>query len=81
MSNELLNAAMVQRLINEKGLKQKWVLERVGLKRTAGHMMLREGLLPKDDEVRFSVLQKLSTILGVEVSEMLLRLPRPRKSA
>jgi DNA-binding Xre family transcriptional regulator len=81
MSNELLNAAMVQRLINEKGLKQKWVLERIGIKRTAGYMLLREGLLPKDDEVRFSVLQKLSTILGVEVSEMLLRLPRPRKSA
>lgn len=77
--SEMLRADKVRQLVRDKGLKQNWVSEQIGLKKTAGHLMFRDGLLPKDDEVRNDVLKKLSKLLGVEVSEILLRLEARQK--
>ena len=74
MSNALLNADKVQDLLEKKGLQQNWVIKQIGLKSTAGHMLFRNGLLPKDDDLRISVLEKLSEILGVEAKNLLLHI-------
>lgn len=73
MSNALLNAEKLQGLLDKKGLRQKWVIEQVGLKSTAGHMLFRNGLLPKDEGLRTAVLKRLSEILGVDAHKLLLR--------
>lgn len=78
MSDELLDAGTVRKLIEEKGLKQTWVIQQLGLKRTTGYLMMREGLLPKDAATRNKALGKLSALLGVEVRQILLRLGAKR---
>lgn len=56
----------------------KWVIQRMGLKRTAGHAMLRDGVIPKDPAVAKQALKVLSEVLGVEADSLLLRLPARR---
>lgn len=77
----MLNTSKVQQLIELKGLKVKWVIQQMGLKRTAGYYLLKDGLLPKDEELRRSALEKLANILGVEVPQILLRLSANRRTA
>lgn len=74
----MLNASKAQQLIKEKGLRQNWVIQQVGLKPTAGHLLFRNGLLPKDENLRNSVLEKLANLLGVEVTQLLLRITAKR---
>jgi hypothetical protein len=71
----MLNAPLVEQLITKMGLKKKWVISQMGLKSTTGKLMLNDGLLPKDEQVQKNALKQLATILGVEVRQILLRLP------
>lgn len=75
MSNEMLNVEKVERLIDERGLRKNWVIRQIGLKPTSGHMLLKNGVLPKDPEVKDVALEKLAELLGVDERQILLRLP------
>jgi hypothetical protein len=72
MSDELLKANEVQQMLRERGLRQNWVIQYVGLKPTAGHYLFRNGMLPKDPTLRKSVLKKLAKLLGVNEDELVL---------
>lgn len=75
MSDIVLNAAKVQRLLEEKGLKKNWVIQYLGLKRSKGYDMLGdEGRLPKTTEVRNRALKKLAKLLGADVPDLLLQI-------
>ena len=69
----MLDVRKVNKLIDERGLKRAWLIKKIGLKRTAGNALLRDGLLPKDSKVRENALTALTQQLGVEVRQILLR--------
>jgi len=75
----LLDIELVQQRIDEKGLRKDWIINQIGLKKTAGHMMLRDGLLPKDPSRKEEALKKLASILGLEVPQILLTPGRPSR--
>lgn len=72
--SERLNIELVRRLKAEKGVKTGWLVSYVGLGYTAGHMMFREGLLPKNPFRRKMVLKKLASFFGVDERQLILRL-------
>lgn len=74
----ILDAGLVGRLMAQKGLKRSWVCSQMGLGQSAGYMMLRDGLLPKDNEVRTRAVEKLAEVLGVGVGDLLLHLEANR---
>jgi hypothetical protein len=74
MSDELLNASKVQQMIKEKGFRQNWVIQYIGLKPTTGNHMIRNGVLPKDDALRKTALERLAKLLGVDERQLILRL-------
>lgn len=74
MMSEQLNVVLVRRLLNERGLKLGWVKSQIGLGTTAGTLMLNRGVLPQRTVIRTVALEKLAQLLGVEASQLLLRL-------
>jgi len=71
---ETLNTELVRQRIEDKGLKQIWVIQKTGLATTVGYQMLREGLLPKNEAKRKIALEKLAEILGVNQKDLILHL-------
>jgi hypothetical protein len=78
---ELLDAELVQKKLEERGLKQNWVIRHMGLRRTQGYQMLRDGFLPKDHEKKNVALEKLSLLLGLQVTQLLVRPAKARRPA
>jgi hypothetical protein len=76
MSDELLSGK-VQQWIRERGLRQNWVIQQIGLKPTAGYHLFNNGVLPKDTGLRKTVLEKLAKLLGVDERQLVVR-PRAR---
>lgn len=74
MSVEVLNTELVQKLMEERGLLGKWVVQQVGLSRTPGYDLLRDGKLPKDPVKRKEVLKKLGRLFSVDERQLVLRL-------
>lgn len=81
LDDEVLDTELVSRLIDEKGLKRRWLVNEIGLARTTGLQMLRLGLLPKDRVKRTRALRKLSDVLGREPTQLVLRLERSRRKS
>ena len=80
--DDLLNVELVRReLIEAKGMKVRWLYEQLGLSRSTGYQMFRNGLLPKEPTVRRKVLEQLAKFMGKEVPQILLSPSRPRRSA
>lgn len=79
--NEMLDIETVRKRIADRGLKTNWIIAQCGLKRTAGHQMIRDGLLPKDVIRKNEVLEKLAQILGLQVRQILARPFMRAKSA
>lgn len=77
---ELLDTELVRKRIAERGLKTNWIIAQCGLKRTAGHQLIRDGMLPKDVIRKNEVLEKLALLLGLQVRQILVR-PVRAKSA
>lgn len=73
MSVELLNTELVQRLMEERGLLGKWVIQQVGLSRNPGYALLSDGKLPKDPAKKKDVLKKLSRLFSVNERQLVLR--------
>lgn len=78
MSVELLDTELVQKLMEEQGRLGKWVVQQIGLTRTPGYDLLRDGKLPKDPAKRKLVLKKLSKLLSVDERQLVLRLEAQR---
>lgn len=80
MASEVLDVQTVDRLRMERGFTSAiWMVGRLGIKRTAGYALLRDGVLPKDESVRRDVLGKLAQLLGVEDErQLVLRLEAKR---
>jgi hypothetical protein len=74
MNGEVLNVELVGVLRRARGIQIRWLINHVGLKGTTGYQMFRLGLLPKDDQVKKSVLEKLATLFGVDERQLVLRL-------
>jgi hypothetical protein len=74
MSVELLNTELVQKLMEERGLIGRWVVQQVGLTRTPGYDLLRDGKLPKDPKRKKEVLKRLSKLFSVDERQLVLRL-------
>ncbi len=72
---EILNAPLVSRALDEKGLKRNWVAKQLGLSRSTGYVMFRSGTLPSDETDRKQVLAKLAKITGLSVTQILVRIP------
>lgn len=70
----MLNTELVAQKIEEKGLKQYWMIHQTGLSLSMGYQFFREGILPKDAEKRRFALEKLAQILGVNQSHLVLHL-------
>jgi hypothetical protein len=80
--DELLNVERVRELRRNQGRKIAWLIEQLGMSRSAGYLMFRKGLLPEDRTRRKVILEQLATTLGTEVPQILLSPPGPaRKSA
>jgi hypothetical protein len=75
---EILNIVVVGTALQKKGLKLVWVARQLGLNRSAGYMMFRHGILPLDLSKRAKVVGKLSEIVGLPVSQILVRLPEAK---
>lgn len=71
--SELLDTELVRERIAERGLKTNWIIAQCGLKRTAGHLMIRDGMLPKDLGKKTEVIEKLASLLGLQVRQILVR--------
>lgn len=78
---EILNVPVVSQILNDRGLKTGWVIQQLGMKRTAGYIMFRNGVLPSDQASRKEVLAKLSKLLGLPLPQIVVSLPRPRRTA
>ena len=81
MSIEVLNVEKTRRLIESKGLKVTWVVKQIGVTRTVGLQLLRDGWFPKDKARKAKVLKDLSKLLGVEAEELLLTLVAKRTAS
>ena len=81
MSIEVLNVEKTKKLIEARGLKMGWVIKQIGVTRTVGFQLLREGWLPKDNTRKVKVLRELSKLLGVEAEELLLTLVAKRTAS
>lgn len=81
MTMVLLNVELVDMLMRERGLRRCLVLREAGMTRTAGYTMFREGLLPKDQAKRERALKVLSDKLGLNESELTVRLELAKESA
>ena len=81
MSIEVLNVEKTRRLIESKGLKVTWVVKQIGVTRTVGLQLLRDGWFPKDKARKAKVLKDLSKLLGVEAGELLLTLVAKRTAS
>lgn len=81
MSIEVLNVEKTRRLIESKGLKVTWVVKQIGVTRTVGLQLLRDGWFPKDKARKAKVLKDLSKLLGVEAGDLLLTLVAKRTAS
>lgn len=81
MTMEVVDTQRVNELIDLKGLKRTWVIGQMALTRTAGYAMIRDGVLPKDEDKRNFALKKLAQILDTDVRQILLRLEAKRRTA
>jgi hypothetical protein len=70
---EILNVPLVGKTIRDKGIRSIWLIGQMGMGRGAGYTLLRNGTLPKDPEVRDRALAKLSEILGLEPSSLVIQ--------
>ena len=71
---EILNVPVVLQTVRAKGIKRRWLIDQLGLKATAGYVMLRNGVLPADKTSRKEVVTKLAKMLGLSVPQILIRL-------
>lgn len=79
MGKEVLDAELVEKVRKQKGVTKKWIWETyLGLNRTDGYLLLRNGMLPADPSTKKAVLQKLAKFTDLEVTQLLLSLNRPR---
>lgn len=81
MADGILDTELVRQKIDENGWKRNWVFQQIGLKRSRGYQLIRDGLLPKDLDERDLVLRKLSGLIGIEIPKLFLRLERPKRKA
>lgn len=72
MSNEALDVEKVEQL--KEGRTDMWLIREMGLTRTAGYSLLRDGIFPKDEAKKRRALEKLSKIFGVDEQQLILRL-------
>jgi hypothetical protein len=72
---------LVREELAKRGLMHQWVIEAMGLKPSAGRMMLRLGCLPTNQSKREQALKRLSEIVGMEVENLLLYPQQFRKAA
>jgi len=56
----------VQSLIEKYGVKKGWLIKQMGLTRTVGYTMLREGILPNNEVARENALNVLAKTLKVK---------------
>ena len=79
MEAEVLDTERVQKLRSNKGLTDgMWIIRRLGMKRTAGYALLRDGRLPKDPKVRRKVLKDLGDLLDADERQLVVRLVAKR---
>ena len=81
MSIEVLNVEKTKKLIEARGLKMGWVIKQIGVTRTVGLQLLRDGWFPKDKARKAKVLKDLSKLLGVEAGDLLLTLVAKRTAS
>lgn len=79
MGIEVLNTELVQKRMEEQGRLIKWVVEQIGLSRTPGYDLLKDGKLPKDPERRRHVLKSISKLLDLDERKLVVRL-EPKKA-
>lgn len=73
MSIEVLNTELVTAKIKENGWTRNWLINELGLGRE-GYPFLRGEWLPKDAARKTSLVRKLAKKIGVDVSQVLLRI-------
>lgn len=79
--DDVLDTDLAKTLLDEKGLKLRWVIKEIGLPRHSGYELFRLGLLPKNPARRKAVLGKLARIVSREPSQLVLRLEKPRRKS
>ncbi len=69
---QLLNADLVQRELNKKGVKRGWLAGFLGISKTAAYVMVRTGVMPETKETQERVVKALSEFLGVKPKDILI---------
>lgn len=81
MTIEVLNVEKTRKIIEEKGWSLAWVIKKCGLTRTIGYALFKHGILPEDLDRKAKVLEDVSNLLGVEVTQLLLTLKPVKRPA
>lgn len=74
MQLKRLNVPLINKKIKEHGFLRSWVITQIGEKPNFGYVLLREGLLPKDQKRLDRIVKRLSDLLEVSSSEMIVTL-------
>lgn len=80
MTVELLDTELVAEVIRKNGWTRKWVIAQLGLGQD-GYKFLRGEWIPKDRDRKSQVMRDLSKLLGVGVTQLLLRLEATKRGA